>query len=391
MLIAPHQSALRLRRHKAETQKDRFLNDLSICQHHCSDPCKHRIPPDILLSWQRSRSYSLTQPFPTLPDANAQHEWTISPLRIAAEPELAYFEQLTHQSNIALAIADAHGKLLWTQMSASMEKLTKNMNFTVGTYWAEHTTGTNALAVALTTQRPCTVFSAEHYLPECHEIVCYAAPIIHPLSQQIVGVVDMVMEWQQHTPLAQTAVAHMARNIAYRLPHYLPKAELEIHALGAAWVLHQGQRVQLSLRQLEILCILALHPAGLSLESLHQALCGNESTHPRTIKTIMTQLRHLLHGCIGSHPYRLLAPVWADFIELSSILRQRKMVEALKLYHGEFLPSSIAPALETWRHHLEADMENLLYDCQEAQILLENTDNLLCTPMVRERLLELIT
>ena len=393
MLMIPQKSVLRLRRRKTETQKDRFLNGLSICQHtpHCHAPCKHHIPSDILSSWQRSHHYQLSA-FPSQStDTDAQHEWESSPLRIAAEPELAYFDKLANESHVALAIADAQGKLLWTQISKSMEKLTKNVNFAVGTHWAEQAVGTNALAVALNTKRPCTVFATEHFSPECEEIVCYAAPIIHPLSQQVVGVLDMAMDWQQHTPLAQTAIAHMARNIAYRLPHYLPKAELEIHALGSAWVLHQGQRVQLSLRQLEILCILTLHPAGLSLDGLHQALCGYESTHPSTIKTIMTQLRHLLKGCIGSHPYRLLVPVWADFLELSSTLRQRRMADALKLYHGEFLPASIAPALETWRHHLEADMENLLYECQEAQILLDNTDNLLCTPIVRERLLELIT
>lgn len=394
MQTVTHKSTLRLRRHKIETQKDRFINNLSICQHtpNCPEHCAQRINPDILASWQRSHAYQLNTQcnLPTNDAYAAQLEWEASPLHTAAAPELSHFKHLASQSAIAVAIANPQGKLLWTMVSQTLQGLTKDIHFDVGTNWSEHSHGTNALAVALTTKRPCTVFADEHYSLACRELVCYAAPIIHPQSQQVVGVLDMTMDWQQHTPLAQTAITYMARNIAFRLPAYLPKAELEIHALGSARVVYQGRHLQLSLRQLEILCILTLYPAGMSLDTLHQALCGNESTHPSTVKTILTQLRHLLGGNIASHPYRLLPVVWADFIELSTLLRQHRTADALKLYHGEFLPTSTAPALEVWRHHLEADMENLLYHCTEAQLLIDNADHLLRTPMIRERLIELL-
>jgi hypothetical protein len=175
------------------------------------------------------------------------------------------------------------------------------------------------------------------------------------------------------------------------MPNSKPNAVLELHALGHAYAVVHGQRLHLSQRQLEILCILALHPEGLSLAELHHALCRNVAiTQPTTIRTMLTALRHVLDGQIGSHPYRLLMPVWTDFNELSDKLQQHNIVAALALYRGTLLPLSIAPVLEEYRHHLDASMDALLRTCTSAQLLIDHADNLLCTPLVRERLLALL-
>jgi hypothetical protein len=175
------------------------------------------------------------------------------------------------------------------------------------------------------------------------------------------------------------------------MPNSKPNAALELHALGNAYAVFRGQRLHLSQRQLEILCILALHPEGLSLADLHHALCRNvATTRPTTIRTMLTALRHLLDGQIGSHPYRLLIPVWTDFRALSDRLEQHDIAAALALYRGALLPLSMAPALVEYRYYLDAGMDDLLRTCTSAQLLIDNADNLLCTPLVRERLLALL-
>lgn len=174
------------------------------------------------------------------------------------------------------------------------------------------------------------------------------------------------------------------------LPDFSPCAELEIHALGQARVLFRGKVLALSQRQMEILCILALHPAGMSRDALHQALYADANHHPTTLKTVLTQLRHVLTGQIGSHPYRLLIPVWADFLELPRYLQQHDLVNALRLYQGALLVCSTAPALEVWRYRLDAGMGLLLRGNEDAGLLIRHASNLLCTPLVRERLLELL-
>lgn len=391
---SPPKAELRLRRDKAEQQKERFLAGMPLChsQSPCKTACTQRVNPAIVSSWQRSPATLLHRQTgaPRDDEHTIRHHWERSPLRQAAAPELAQLTQLVQEDTFVAAIADPHGKLQWTAASKPLQPFAEATHFIPGGHWAEQASGTNAIGLALTLQQRCTVFAAEHYLPSCHDIVCYAAPIIHPQSGQLTGVLDLTTHWQQHNPLTETAVAHMANTIAQRLPLYLPRAELEIHALGQAWLLCQGQRLHLSQRQLEILCILALHPQGITLEALYHALCRNTTTHPATLKTILTQLRHLLGGHVSPHPYRLEMTVWADFMELPHLIQQNRVAEALKLYNGEFLPTSIAPALEEWRNYLEASMDTLLHHCQDAYTLIDHSSNLLRTPLVRERLLELL-
>ena len=51
-----------------------------------------------------------------------------------------------------------------------------------------------------------------------------------------------------------------------------------------------GQRLLLNRRQTEILALLALHPAGLSVEQLHALLYGDPSV---TISTLKAEVSHL--------------------------------------------------------------------------------------------------
>ncbi|MBU0654043.1 MAG: transcriptional regulator [Gammaproteobacteria bacterium] len=391
--ISKIHAGLLQRRKKIELQKERFFNGQPLCekQPHCNGQCSHRVNADIVASWWRTH-HSLHQ-LESAPNGDAyaaRLAWEASPLRPAAVPEIKQITQLARESPLAAAIADPQGRLLWTTASRRLQPFVEAIQFTPGSHWAEHRAGANAISLALNLKQPCTVFAAEHYLSACHDIVCYASPIIHPQSGQLVGVLDMSTGWQRHNPLIEEAVSHLAQAIALRLPARLPLAELEIHALGQPSVLFQGKPVHLSLRQLEILCILALNPEGLLLEALHACLYRDASSSHATIKTIITQLRQLLNGQISSHPYRLLMPVWADFSELSGIIQRRSMVEALKLYQGELLPTSTAPAIEEWRNHIEAGMEELLYACHDPRILIDNAANPLGLPLIRERLLELM-
>jgi hypothetical protein len=251
--------------------------------------------------------------------------------------------------------------------------------------------GTNAVGLALKLRRSVTVFSSEHYMPFVHDWVCYAAPITHPQSGEVVGVLDMSTTWNRYTPLGQAAVTELARAIGRCLPQNLPRAELEIHALGQPRILFRGKPLNLPLRQVEILCLLALNPQGLTLEGFHAALYGDLPVSTTTLKAELSHLRRLLDGKIGSRPYRLQMPVWADFIQVWQALRQQQGTAAFSLYRGSFLPQSVSPELEEWRHCIDAVMGRALESCQDPQVLMEK----LChstsgSELVRERLAELM-
>jgi hypothetical protein len=146
------------------------------------------------------------------------------------------------------------------------------------------------------------------------------------------------------------------------------------------------------MRQVEILCLLALNPQGLTLEGFHAALYGDLPISTTTLKAEMSHLRRLLGGQIGSRPYRLQMPVWADFIHVWQVLRQQQSNEAFSLYRGPFLPQSASPELEEWRYCIDAVMGRALDSCQDPAVLMEK----LChstsgSELVRGRLAELVS
>ncbi len=383
--MEPALGTLSERRHVIENQWTRFVAGGSC-------PKADNIRDDIISSWQRSAQYLKPRQYhaPADDEYTASHLWKESLLRQAAQREQEQMMQLANEGELVAAIADPSGRLLWTFASRHMRSLAESVNFTAGGHWDERSVGTNAVGLSLRLKRSVTVFSSEHYQPFVHDWVCYAAPIVHPQSGECIGILDLSTTWNRHTPLGQAAVTELARSIARCLPENLPKAELEIHALGHPRVLFRGKPLNVPQRYMEMLCLLALNPQGLSLEAFHAALYGDSMTSTATLKAEVSHLRRLLDGQIGSRPYRLLVPVWADFIQVWQALRQHQTSEALSLYRGAFMPQSESPELGEWRHCIDAVMGQALESCDEPSLLMDK----LCTSpsgseLVRERLAEL--
>lgn len=354
----------------------------------------NHVPSDIIQSWRRSAQFikpDQTQA-PVDEEVTSTLRWKESLLYPAARFEQERMIQLANEGKLAIAIADPCGRLLWTFASKHMRERARAINFTAGGHWHEHAIGTNAVGLSLKLRRPVTVFSSEHFQPFLHDWVGYAAPIEHPQTGEVVGALDLSSTWNRHTPLGQAAVTELARSLARYLPRNLPRAELEIHALGQPHIQFRCQRLSLPMRQVEMLCLLALNQQGLSLEGFHAALYGDAPVATSTLKAELSRLRRLLDGRIGSRPYRLQVPVWADFIHVWQALRQQQMSEAFSLYRGSFLPQSTSPELEEWRCCIDAVMEQTLETCQDTTLLI----NTLChctagSELVRERLLELVS
>jgi hypothetical protein len=380
-------ASLSQRRRTIETQWSRFVAGSPFLK-------GADIREDIMSSWQRSAQFITPRQghAPAEDEYSAAHRWQESLLRQAAQREQEQMMQLAREGDLVAAIADPSGRLLWTFSSSHMRPRAESVNFTAGGLWDEHSVGTNAVGLCMKLKHSVTVFSSEHYLPFVHDWVCYAAPITHPQSGEIVGILDMSTTWNRHTPLGQAAVTELARSIGRCLPQNLPRAELEIHALGQPRILFRGKPMNLPMRQVEILCLLALNPQGLTLEGFHAALYGDLPVSTATLKSELSHLRRLLDGQIGSRPYRLQIPVWADFIHVWQTLRQQQSQEAFSLYRGSFLPQSESPEIEEWRHCIDAVMGKALDSCQDPSVLMEK----LChstsgSELVRERLEELVS
>lgn len=361
------------RRDAIETQWSRFTSGSPFLK-------KDRVREDIMSSWQRSAESVPRQPnyAPVDDEYSISRRWEGSSLRQAVQGEQDNMMQLAKEGELVAAIADPAGKLLWTCASKHMRSRAESVNFMAGGCWDERSVGTNAVGLSLKLCRPVTVFSSEHYLPTVHDWVCYASPIIHPRTGECVGVLDMSTTWKRHTPLGQTAVSGLAQSIAAGLPEIQPRANLEIHALGQPRIAYKGKTMSLPQRQIEILCLLALNPEGMSLAQLHSALYGDASVSSSTLKAELSHMRRTLDGQIGARPYRLQMSVWADFIQIWQALRSKQKTEALGLYRGSLLSQSCSPELEDWSRCIDAVMAQSLEDCEDVDMLMKK----LCGEMV---------
>ncbi|RKP47527.1 helix-turn-helix domain-containing protein [Trinickia fusca] len=324
---------------------------------------------DVLHSWRRSFAQVPDSRRAAPVDEAAESSWLASPLRRAASPLLDELSQLAEEGGLVAAIGDETGRLLWTSAARPMLRRAAQVHFVPGGRWDEASIGTNALSMALGQQRPVTVFSAEHYVETVHDWVCYAAPIADPTSGCIAGVVDLSTTWDKHNPLGLAAAASFAQRIAALLPQLAAQAELELCVLGEPVVRFRGRRLKLTRRHVEILCLLAMAPEGLSLDALHAQLYGDASVSLGTLKAEISHLRRELAGAIDSRPYRLTVPVKADFLAVEDALGRGSFDDALSTYPALLLPCSQAPAISERRHFIEAGIVKAVWNCVDAETL----------------------
>ncbi len=278
-------------------------------------------------------------------------------------------QQIAAQSNMVIALADVGGTIFWTQASRHMRSAAEKVHFVAGGQWGEEHVGTNALALSLKTEQASCVISDEHLMESVYDWVCYAAPIIDPFSKKTIGVIDLSTKLNQRNSLGLIAAEHCAIIIQQALLEH-KKQSIYIQALGAQHVFFNNQKIALSPRQIEILTILSLHPQGLTLEQLHQALYGERKITQSTLKAEISQLRTVLNGLIGSRPYKLLVHVDADFLELERNVNAGYLEPALRLASGVFLAYTDSPFLTNWRIYLESRLSFLIAQTEQTDVLL---------------------
>ncbi|CCG03644.1 GAF domain-containing protein [Blastococcus saxobsidens] len=94
-------------------------------------------------------------------------------------------------SAFLMVVTDADGVILWREGSARIRLRADALGFTEGARWTEGTVGTNAIGTALAEAAPVQLFSAEHFEQAQHPWYCTAAPIHHPVSGDLLGIVDV--------------------------------------------------------------------------------------------------------------------------------------------------------------------------------------------------------
>jgi len=317
------------------------------------------VRPEILRSWERSApavGIDVTEA-PMADESDVASFWNGSPLQVAVERVESELRRTAEDGDLVVAVTDPETRILWTYGGRVMRRKAETVNFVAGAQWDDTSVGTNALDLATRNDRPSMVFSAEHYAPIVHNWVCWAAPVHDPVSGEQLGVIDLSTTWNRTHPIGLATARVMARLIETAMPpsqlHPGMPGErtarltvgLDLTLLGAAEAHLDGNRLFLNRRQTEILALLALNPAGLSLEHLHALLYGDQAVTFSTLKAEVSHLRSALQGQLASRPYRLTVPTRIDVNEVLRLLRSGQVRAAVGAYGGDLMPGTESPAL----------------------------------------------
>jgi transcriptional regulator of acetoin/glycerol metabolism len=347
------------------------------------DGAEGAVRPEILRSWERSApavGIDLAEA-PLADESDTASIWNGSPLQVAVERVESELRRTAEDGDLVVAVTDAETRILWTYGGRVMRRKAESVNFVAGGRWDDTSVGTNALDLATRLDAPATVFSAEHYAPIVHNWVCWAAPVHDPVSHEQIGVIDLSTSWDKTHPIGMATARVMARLIEAALPasqqHPTISGQerrtalpgLDLSLLGAAEAHLDGSRLLLNRRQTEILALLALNPAGLSLEQLHAQLYGDQAVTFSTLKAEVSHLRSALQGQLASRPYRLTMPVQIDVNEVLRLLRGGQVRAAVAAYGGDLMPGTESPALVELADYVAVALrEALLADPQPTAV-----------------------
>lgn len=304
------------------------------------------IRAEVLSSWSRTRTL-LRPDIDTAPSGHTElnHEALLASTRVLDDT----MRYPLRDSDVVVAIADLPGQIVWTTGEPRWMRLAEQVNYLPGALWDEASIGVNAMSLTLSCDRPSTVWSAEHWSPVLHDWSCYAAPIRHPTSRQLFGVLNFSTPWDKAHPAMYLAVTALAERLGAETATCAVADTgcdgIQLRVLGEHAMVLAGRPVRLTRRQIEIALLVALRPAGVSLAGLHADLYGDEAVQMGTLKAEVSHLRHLLGGRVSRSPYRLLGAVSVDALEMLEDLRKGRVADAVGRFAGPLLPWSESPRI----------------------------------------------
>jgi len=284
-----------------------------------------------------------------------------------------------------MAISDAEGRLLWVSGSPDVLRRAEQINFVEGAAWDEAHAGTNAPGTALLLDAAVQIHAAEHFRVPVQQWSCAAAPIHDPVTQAILGIVDVTGGDHMGSPqtmgmvraAARMAEAELARLIAAApVPSdtlWTPERSpvLRVEGLGRPDCLVTDGRgtVRLSPRHSEIVVILLDHPEGLTGDQLAIELYA-EDVQTSTLRAEMTRLRTLLGpDVLDSRPYRFRVQTEPDWGGVAGLIAAGRVREAIRAYRGPLLPQSDAPGVIQRREHIERQLRAAVLASREPDLM----------------------
>lgn len=183
-----------LRKKQYKKWEDYFLNPNQIGQ----KPKELTEVRDIILqSWNRSKEYQDLNPMiegsvKNISDQELKEIRGKNEVFLLAEPVLKKAGQELSDENHVLLFCDSDGIIIDNYGDHTVARnIGNSVNANNGAQWSERWAGTNAIGTSIILKQPIQIFSSEHFSYSCHEWVCSSAPILDPLTNELLGVINL--------------------------------------------------------------------------------------------------------------------------------------------------------------------------------------------------------
>jgi len=160
------------------------------------------IPADIAESWQRSRASGVDpglKQFPLDPQHSVPDVASGELLEIA-RPILERLRTDLYATSALLTITNSAGRIVYRDANNRMLKSADGINSVPGALDRESVIGTNSVGVSLALQQLSRIDLWQHYCENLWEWADVGAPLIHPVSRQLWGIIDLAVYRQSLSP-----------------------------------------------------------------------------------------------------------------------------------------------------------------------------------------------
>lgn len=166
----------------------------------------------ISASWVRCKEWQVSvEPFELPYEPNLDRE---SQLAYSAGPVLTEAHAGFANEPITIILTDAAGIVLDRRTSdAALRHKLDQVSLAPGFSYAEQFAGTNGIGTALESRGPAEVFGHEHYVEHLEELACAGAPIRHPVTGKLLGVVDLTCWRADADPTLLATATTLAQRI----------------------------------------------------------------------------------------------------------------------------------------------------------------------------------
>ena len=204
---------------KLARARESFLN------HEPVEPGVVRDP--ILASWRRSAQWGVSADHLELPYESGSYRE--SQLLLSAEPLIAEVADHMVTEPMSVILCDAEGVVLERRTGDSgLARHLDRVWLAPGFSYAERYVGTNGIGTALEGRGPAHVFGHEHYVEHLVDLAGAGAPIRHPVSGTLLGVLDLTCWRRDANAFMMTTAAAIARRIEEALLRQAGRRELEL-------------------------------------------------------------------------------------------------------------------------------------------------------------------